>query len=183
RETELIRNTLLCMTVSAVLLPGGAHFVTTLAAEDDVIQVRREADAWRAEHRIIDMHLHLDCTKKSLARSVKILDAAGVGLGVNLSGGTVTQFQEGGPNQFERSKQIADSLYPGRFVHYMNLDYKDWDQPDFSERAVKQIEAGHRFGAAGLKEHKRLGLFQRDAAGKLLRVDDPKLDPVWKRCG
>jgi len=172
-RSELIRITLLSL----------AFFAAAFAAEDDIIQVRREADGWSADHRIVDLHLHLDCTKKSLARAVKILDAAGVGLGVNLSGGTVTQFAEGGPNQFERSKAITDSLYPGRFVHYMNLDYKDWDQPDFSERAVKQIEAGHKFGAAGLKEYKRLGLFQRDAAGKLIRVDDPKLDPVWKRCG
>ena len=24
---------------------------------------------------------------------------------------------------------------------------------------------------------------QRDGSGKLIRIDDPKLDPVWKRCG
>jgi predicted TIM-barrel fold metal-dependent hydrolase len=65
----------------------------------------------------------------------------------------------------------------------MNLNYAGWDAPDFSERAVKQVEEGHRLGAAGLKEYKRLGLYLRDRAGKLLKIDDPKLDPVWKRCG
>jgi hypothetical protein len=39
----------------------------------------------------------------------------------------------------------------------MNLDYTGWDQPDFSERAVGQIEEGNRLGAAGFKEYKRLG--------------------------
>jgi hypothetical protein len=48
---------------------------------------------------------------------------------------------------------------------------------------VKQVEEGHRLGAAGLKEYKRLGLYLRDGEGKLIRIDDPKLDPVWKRCG
>ncbi|MCB1126362.1 MAG: amidohydrolase family protein, partial [Verrucomicrobiae bacterium] len=62
-------------------------------------------------------------------------------------------------------------------------DYTGWDQPDWSERAVKQIEEGHRLGAAGLKEFKRLGLYLKDGAGQLIRVDDPKLDPVWRRCG
>jgi predicted TIM-barrel fold metal-dependent hydrolase len=65
----------------------------------------------------------------------------------------------------------------------MLLDYRGWDDPDWSDRAVKQIEEGHRLGAAGLKEFKRLGLYLRDSKGKLLRIDDPKLDPVWERCG
>ena len=39
------------------------------------------------------------------------------------------------------------------------------------------------WAASGLKEFKRLGLFLKDGTGKLIKVDDPKLDPVWKRCG
>jgi predicted TIM-barrel fold metal-dependent hydrolase len=48
---------------------------------------------------------------------------------------------------------------------------------------VQQVEEAHRLGAAGMKEFKRLGLYLRDGAGKLIRIDDPKLDPVWRRCG
>jgi predicted TIM-barrel fold metal-dependent hydrolase len=81
------------------------------------------------------------------------------------------------------TKAISDRLYPSRFLEYVNLDYADWDKPDFSARAVKQIDEGYRLGAAGFKEFKRLGLYLRDRAGKLIHVDDPKLDPVWKRCG
>jgi len=65
----------------------------------------------------------------------------------------------------------------------MNLDYAGWDAPDFGERAAKQVEEGFRLGAAGLKEYKRLGLFLRDGAGNLIKIDDPKLDPVWAKCG
>ena len=46
----------------------------------------------------------------------------------------------GETSAFERNKKLADELFPGRFVHYMNLDYAGWDEPDFAERAVKQIE-------------------------------------------
>ncbi len=137
---------------------------------------------WRAEKRFIDLHQHIDSKPDRLARAVKIMDTVGLGLGVNLSGGTVTS-TNGSPSAFERNKKTADELFPGRFLYYMNLDYSGWDEPDFAERAVKQVEEGFRLGAAGLKEFKRLGLYLKDKSAKLLRVDDPKLDGVWKRCG
>lgn len=146
-------------------------------------QQNATAKEWREEHRTIDLHQHIDCTPEHLKRAVKILDAAGLGVGINLSGGTVTRGKDGTPSEFERNKQIADQLYPGRFIQYMNLDYANWDQPDFSAQAVKQIEEGHRLGAGGFKEYKRLGLYLRDGKGELIKVDDPKLDAMWERCG
>ena len=65
----------------------------------------------------------------------------------------------------------------------MNLDYAGWNEPDFAERATAQVAEGHRLGAAGLKEYKRLGLFLRDARKQLIKIDDPRLDPVWEKCG
>ena len=141
-----------------------------------------EPETWRSEHRIIDLHMHIDGTEERFARAVRIMDAAGLGIGVNLSGGTVTH-APGEASEFERVKAMADRLHPGRFVHYMNLDYAGWNEPDFTERAVQQIEEGRRLGAAGLKEYKRLGLFLRDAQKQLIKIDDPKLDGVWKKCG
>ncbi len=160
-----------------------AAVVSQAWADEDVQSVRRAADAWRAEHRIIDLHQHVNCTTQHLARTIKIMDAVGLGLAVNLSGATVTPGKDGGPSQFERNQRLMDALYPGRFLQYLSLDYKGWDQPDFAQQAVKQIEEGHRLGAAGFKEFKRLGLGVRDGAGKLIAIDDPKLDPMWERCG
>lgn len=140
-------------------------------------------DDWRREHRIIDLHMHIDAKKDRYARAVRIMGSAGIGVGVNLSGGTVTPGEDGGKSQFEASKEMADRLYPGRFVQYMNLDYAGWNEPDFAERAAKQIEEGRRLGAVGFKEYKRLGLFLRDAKKELIKIDDPKLDGVWAKCG
>lgn len=137
---------------------------------------------WRAEHRIIDLHQHIETNPDRYDRAIRILDQAGVGIGVVLGSGTVTH-KEGEQSEFERARLMADKLYPGRFMQHMILDYKGWDDADWSERAAKQIEEGHRLGASGLKEFKRLGLFLKDASGKLIRIDDPKLDAVWKRCG
>src|SRR5882757_1856036 len=99
----------------------------------EVFQLNPAANQWRAEHRIIDLHQHIDFTTQHLARAVKIMDAAGLGVGINLSGGIVTKGTNGAISEFERNKRLADSLFPGRFLHYMNLDYGGWDKPDFAE--------------------------------------------------
>lgn len=147
------------------------------------VSASRQAAQWRAEHRTIDLHQHITYTTQLLTRAVKIMDAAGLGIGVNLSGDTVTRGTNGAPSAFERNKRLADALFPGRFLHYFNLDYTGWDQPDFPQRAVKQAEEAYRLGAAGFKEFKNLGLYRRDGQGKLIKIDDPKLDPFWKRLG
>lgn len=139
-------------------------------------------DEWRAHHRIIDLHEHIDGAEDRVLRAVRILDRVGVGVGVNLSGGTVTH-KPGEMSEFERTKSLEDRLAPGHFVNYFNLDYAGWDDADFSARAVDQVNEAYRLGAAGFKEYKRLGLTLRNGAGELIRIDDPKLDPVWERCG
>jgi predicted TIM-barrel fold metal-dependent hydrolase len=152
------------------------------APADNGAAVRAQADAWRAAHRLIDMHMHVEPTPEHMAEAVRVMDAVGIGVAVNLSGGTVTR-ERGGSSAFERTKGFADERFPGRFLEYMNLDYADWDTADFAERAVAQVEEGARLGASGFKEFKRLGLFLRDKNNQLLKIDDPKLDPMWQALG
>ncbi|WP_425398604.1 amidohydrolase family protein [Aeoliella sp.] len=153
-----------------------------MANETDPRADAMNADVWRAEHRIIDMHTHIESKPERFERAIGIMDAAGVGLGVELGSGTITA-HDGKLSGVERNMQIAQEVCPGRFLNYMILDYNGFEKDDWSERAVEQIEKAHRAGVAGLKEFKRLGLTVRDANGRLIPVDDPKLDPVWKRCG
>ena len=139
-------------------------------------------EQWRQEHRIIDLHQHVNGTEEHVSRWLRIMDRVGVGVGVNLSGGTVTA-KPGELSAFERTQALTERLAPGRAVLYFNLDYTGWDQPGFAERAIEQVNRAHALGAAGLKEYKRLGLFLRDQQGQLIRIDDSRLDGVWRRCG
>jgi predicted TIM-barrel fold metal-dependent hydrolase len=140
------------------------------------------ADSWRAAHRIIDLHTHVEPTPEHLTQAIRVFDAVGIGVAVNLSGGTVTH-PPGQLSDLEQTKALADQRFPGRFLEYMNLDYTGWDSQGFTRNAVAQVEEGFRLGAAGFKEFKRLGLFLRDKTGRLLKIDDPKLDPMWHRLG
>ncbi len=169
-----------------ILITGAPLLPRLSSAKETAPSAERTAaslpETWRRERRIIDLHMHLEPREERFARAVRIMDSAGIGIGVNLSGGTVSH-APGEKSEFERAKEMGDRLHAGRFVHYMNLDYAGWNEPDFGERAAKQIEEGHRLGAAGLKEYKRLGLFLRDAEKQLIKIDDARLDPVWQKCG
>ena len=50
-------------------------------------QVRAETDSWRQQKRLIDLHQHINSNEAHLQRAAQIMDEAGVGVGVNLSGG------------------------------------------------------------------------------------------------
>ena len=165
-------------TISLALLP----YPECRAEDNGTKGPMEEAAQWRAEGRIIDLHMHVSGSNERIERAIGIMDRTGIGIGVNLSGDTSIP-KVGTVSRLAQNKQRADLVSPRRFVHYMNLDYSKWDTPDFAEQAVKQIEEGHRQGAAGLKEYKRLGLYLKNKAGELIEIDDPKLDPVWKRCG
>src|SRR5262249_38241828 len=62
------------------------------------------------------------------------------------------------------------------------LNYEGIDDQDWSERTVAELKRGFEAGAKGLKFHKTLGLTIRYKDGRIMPVDDPKLDPVWKAC-
>lgn len=159
-------STLLCSTVQA----------------EDPRAAALSPEVWRREKRIIDLHLHVEGRSERYERALGILDRAGVGIGVNLGAGT-TSHKEGELSGFEATKLVGDKVAPGRFVHSMLIDYSGWDEPGWSEKAARDVEAGRKQGAVGLKEFKRLGLFLKDKSGALIKIDDPKLDAVWAKCG
>jgi predicted TIM-barrel fold metal-dependent hydrolase len=86
----------------------------------------------------------------------------------------------------DKLQHVIDEMvkpYPGRFLVFAQLDYSKIDDPNFSQEMVALVDDGVRRGARGLKFLKDLGLGVRDKSGKLITVDDPRLDPVWEECG
>jgi len=86
----------------------------------------------------------------------------------------------------EKLQSVLDKMvkpYPDRFVVFTQIDWSKIDDEHFSAEMVTQLDDAVRRGARGLKVLKDLGLGVRDRAGKLIAVDDPRLDPVWEECG
>ena len=127
----------------------------------------------------IDAHNHLGGGAKRLTsdrvkRYLTEMDAAGVGTVVNLDGGWGQRLQE--------TLDALDNAYPGRFLTFALINFEGIDDDDWGEREAKRLEESFKMGAKGLKLHKSLGLGIHYKDGRLMPVDDPKLDPIWEMC-
>jgi uncharacterized protein len=86
----------------------------------------------------------------------------------------------------EKLQGVLDKMvkpYPDRFIVFTQLDYSKIDDANYGAEMIAQLDDAVRRGARGLKILKDLGLVDRDKSGKLIPVDDPRLDPVWEECG
>ena len=74
--------------------------------------------------------------------------------------------------------------YPSRrVIHFVALDWKhSRTGPDFGRPMAAQLESLAREGARGVKLWKNFGLMERDVNGRLIPLDDARLDPVWDVC-
>jgi len=144
----------------------------------------------RAKFPVVDIHNHLGkwddewfqgvyngggWVIKDVAATVALMDEMNVRSVNNLDGGWGDQLRE----NLERYKQP----YPDRFTVFAWTDWGEVDLPNFGEKWAKELEKSVRAGAQGMKVFKTLGLNFRDKAGKLIKVDDPRLDPVWAAAG
>jgi predicted TIM-barrel fold metal-dependent hydrolase len=132
----------------------------------------------RPRFPVIDAHNHLgplfggEWATRPPAELVSTLDEAGVEMLVDLDGrqGDVLSAE------IERwHAAVAD-----RVVVFAGLDYDSWSSdPSFGETEADRLRDSAARGARGLKVWKLLGLRARDHRGRLIAVDDPRLDPLW----
>jgi predicted TIM-barrel fold metal-dependent hydrolase len=175
------------LLVSLIVLAGWA----VAPAQDDIkdlklrdwqprpMLVTKATRVEKPRFPVIDVHNHLGGGKEFLTpervRSyLAEMDAAGIATVVNLDGGWDERLKE--------TLAALDEAHPGRFLTYALINFEGIDDEDWSQREAKRLDAGFRAGAKGLKIHKSLGLGVRYKDGRLMPVDDPKLDPIWEVC-
>jgi predicted TIM-barrel fold metal-dependent hydrolase len=120
---------------------------------------------------LIDSHTHL--SPYAIPAVSWIMDNVGIELFINFSGGsTIPEI---------RDSLIMSEKMNGRIKNMFNPDWDRIDEPDFGEEQAALFEKAVRAGFVGLKISKALGLFVKKADGNLIAVDDPMLDPLWKK--
>ncbi len=147
----------------------------------------------RARFPFIDVHNHQwQMPDQDLGELTAEMDKLNMAVMVNLSGRGFRRVEaEDGSTRFalndgdflKRGVENATANARGRFVIFTNLDLVGIDSPDWSARTLAQLEADVGNGAQGLKIYKSLGMDAKDAAGRRIAVNDPRLDPVWAKCG
>jgi uncharacterized protein len=147
----------------------------------------------KAKYPFIDVHNHQwDMPNQNLSALLADMNSLNMVVMVNLSGRSFdifhddyggNQMQNAGIEKLNRSLTNVKNNANGRILVFTNIDFSGIDNPAWTKTAVEQLEKDVRAGAAGLKVYKDLGLEVKDKNGKRVTVDDPRLDPIWEKCG
>jgi len=116
----------------------------------------------------VDVHVHMQPAPEAYDLAVKSMDAAGVAVTINLSGGS--------GETLDKNLELARK-YPGRFVTFCGVRARgdEWKAPDIGEKFAKSIQESHDKGAVGFGETVKWALHGN------INWDDPRLEPMWNK--
>ena len=83
---------------------------------------------------------------------------------------------------FEHGMAAFRIVLGARMAYFAAPDFSD-TKLGFGERMAEELAWKVAAGARGLKVFKELGLRHRDSDGRLISVDDERLDPLWAKAG
>jgi predicted TIM-barrel fold metal-dependent hydrolase len=137
--------------------------------------VVKETRVMKPRFPVIDFHNHLGALEKT-AHYLEEMDEAGIWKCVSLDGRSAGDF-------FKEHLKVSKEVSAERFLVFFRPDWSRIDEPDFGKKEAERLEQAVAMGARGLKIAKNLGLTVKDKSGKLVPVDDPRIDPIWTKCG
>lgn len=146
--------------------------------------VTKSTQVVRPRFPAIDAHNHLGepfgggWDKKPLSELLDLLDEASVTHYVDLDGGWGEEILNAHLDHFKAKA-------PQRFQVFGGVDWSQWESKGdrFPEWAASRLKIQKERGAQGLKIWKGFGLHVHDHKGNLVKVDDPRLAPLWETAG
>lgn len=152
----------------------------------------RQTPVGRSRYAVIDIHTHITVSARdengvSLASErtylgtpeelLAVMDRRNIRSMVNLTGGYGDGLRE--------TVKRYDASHRDRFYTFAEPTYERFLDPAYPRLQAEAIEQAHRDGARGLKILKTLGLYLRTdiTKGQLVKIDDPRFDPMWDACG
>ncbi len=137
-----------------------------------------EHRVWKPKFPVIDIHSHPQESGHTADELVRIMDAVGVAAISDLDGNWGWEGE-----RLKRKLEEYNLKYPGRFLVFTKIDFGRYDRPDFVEETCNRLEQSVKWGVKGVKIWKDLGMMIRDKNGRLIPLDDPRLDPIWDKIG
>jgi predicted TIM-barrel fold metal-dependent hydrolase len=124
---------------------------------------------------VIDIHNHLgrlNNAEKLLSR----MDSAGVISVASMDGHSKN-------NVYREDIRKAEEIGGDKIFIFFAPEWSRVDEPGFGITEAAKVEEAVKLGARGVKVYKDLGLTIKDKSGRVVPVNDPRLDPVWAACG
>lgn len=137
--------------------------------------VTKETKILKAKFPVVDIHNHLRDLEKAEAYLAE-MDKVGVWKCVSLDGRSAEDF-------YKEHLRVSHGVSKDRFLIFFVPDFSKIDEPNFGRNEARKLERAVKEGVRGLKIFKVLGLTIKDKSGKLVPVDDPRIDPIWAKCG
>lgn len=137
--------------------------------------VVKTTEVLRPKFPVIDIHNHLrnhDLT----ADYLDVMDKMGIWKVVSLDGRSANDF-------YKEHIRALQKVSRDRFLVFFTPDFRKIDESGFGENEANKLEEAVNLGCRGLKIFKSLGLILKDKSGRVVPVDDPRIDPVWAKCG
>ena len=142
-----------------------------------------------AQFPVIDVHTHFGFRQKgdieALNRFVETMDRHRIAVCVSLDARL---------GEEQTHLNFLKSRYPNRFAVFAHIDFvgngkqkqpTTWvsNQPGFVRTVCEMLHRAKENGIVGVKFFKQFGLGYKKADGSLVKIDDPRFDPIWKTCG
>jgi uncharacterized protein len=177
-----MKNLLFKILVCSLLVVGLFNMVSAQTGDLKLLDwqprsmmVVKETRVVKPKFPVIDMHNHLRDLSKAESY-LSEMEKAGVWMCVSLDGRSAGDF-------YKEHLKVSQSVSKDRFLVFFTPDFSKIDETDFGIKEAAKLEAAVKMGVKGLKIFKTLGLEVKDKTGKVVPVDDPRIDPIWAKCG
>lgn len=137
--------------------------------------VTKKTNIIKAKFPVIDIHNHLGDLENT-KHYLEEMDKAGVWKCVSLDALSKDDF-------YKEHLQVSSAVAKDRFLLFFRPDFSKIDEPNFGVNEARKLEKAVKMGCRGLKISKALGLGFKDASGNFVAVDDPRINPIWAKCG
>jgi predicted TIM-barrel fold metal-dependent hydrolase len=181
-------------STSAILASGGYPAEASRSASDG-LQLEQyqpksmlhaeETKVLTSRYPVIDFHTHITQQQRkdgalilkqnaTADECLAVMNRKNIRMMVDLTGGY-------GENLNTAISRLQ-TPHPDRFLVFVEPAWDRVAEFGYPAYQAHEIERAHAAGARGIKVLKTLGLYVREQVtqGKLLRVDDPRFDPMWE---
>ncbi len=193
RESPYLAQTILMRMIKRILTAAFLFYGVSVEAQERPLDLKMDFELYdppstlvvpehkltRAKYPFIDVHNHqFNMPTQDLNALLREMDKLNMAVMVNLSGRG-----RGSTEHLEKSLENVKKTNTNRLIVFTNMDFAAIDDAQWQARMLKQLEDDVKKGANGLKIYKSLGMFTQDSKGNRVRIDDPRIDPIWAKCG